>query len=451
MIEGDREECPENMTEIRINSRFIYVLRPENVIRVVLVIFAIVFLLAPIDVQGEVSLKAYLYIGLSILSFLLGCSAIFVPKADDRCMIFQVDTLRLRKTYRIFFYLSIIALAFKFYDTIFIRGVKYSLTASTYDNYDAMAEGAGNIFSIISSILIFSTYIPLTINLLAKNLNGIPQKMCGWIFICLNMADSVGSGSRFMLVRPLAYILLILLASDTLHFNITHSFKKFALCVIFVLIIGNIIGGMYIRRLNDMSRSPINAIKGVSEGYARYVPAKAEYVELMESSEDKWYFNYLFTYANVSQYITHAVFEFPAVMDYVDRQGDYYYGLSTFMVFTKFFTKLFNLDYDINKEISSHNLRNGIWSTFFFSWYLDFGWFGIILMWPLGLFAKWVWKKVYVDLDILYLPLLLFFTMVWSLILQLNYIQGSGTYAICMFLFLGICFRQNIYNVKYIN
>lgn len=89
----------------------------------------------------------------------------------------------------------------------------------------------------------------------------------------------------------------------------------------------------------------------------------------------------------------------------------------------------------------------GIWSTFFFLWYLDFGWMGIVFMFIFGYFAKKVWANVYYLHNILYLPLLCFLSIVLLLILQLNYIAGSGTYALFSFVTLPLIFKSPICGV----
>lgn len=58
-----------------------------------------------------------------------------------------------------------------------------------------------------------------------------------------------------------------------------------------------------------------------------------------------------------------------------------------------------------------------------------------------------VWANVYYLHNILYLPLLCFLSIVLLLILQLNYIAGSGTYALFSFVTLPLIFKSPICGV----
>lgn len=432
--------------KIILDQRFLFSLRPENIARLGIVLFFITLIIAPVQLIGNISIKAFSYIFLCLIGFVIGCQVVRVTKNNIPDYIsFYISKNKLDKTYKVFLVLSIIGVVCKFIDVFLIRGVSWSV--STVENQDALSEGGGNLFSIVSAILIFITYLPITIDYIARDYHTKREKNFSILIFATNLLDCLSTGSRFALIRPIFYFAILLLLSGTLK---KYSTKKILTIVVMsILVLGNIIGAMFLRRLQDMNLDAAMSLAAEYGGYAKNVPVSEGYLELMNNSKEEWYYPYLYTYVNVTQYITHAVFEFPDVMDFVDKNDKFFYGESTFFVYTKFINKLTGSKEDISKNISKYNLRPGIWSTFFFSWYLDFGWFGIFLFSLLGVLAKKMWANAFIRHNIYYIPITIFFTLIWLLLLQLNYIQGSGTYAITIFIIVGLlCNQGKIYNLK---
>lgn len=429
-----------NKTLVRIDIPFLYKLRPEYIMFLGVAFFCVVLLLSPINVKGNISTEAFLYLFLNIVAFISGCLMIRAPKSEKPFVEFYVKGDTLRRLYRFSFTIAIIAIGLKIYDSFFIRGISW--TASTLENSELIYESRGNIFSVLASILVFTTYLPITIDMLAKGLNPKKLKFFAGLILFYNCLDCIATGSRFSLVRPIVYFVLLL--------GITGGLKKISLSkflgfFVATIIVVSLIGELRLRRMSDMNMDVVSSIASGSiqanKSHTRYVPVNDSFKELMIRSKDKWYYTLLYSYTNMCQYLTHAVFEFTPVMEYVDKKGDFFYGKSTFMVYGKFWEKVFGSDTEITNEINKHNLRPGIWSTFFFSWYLDFGWMGILLFFFVGYFTKFLWYKVYYHHNILFVPIVLFQVIVWALTLQLNYIQGSGTYAITLFLSLPLFFK----------
>ncbi len=60
------------MTQVVINTGFIYKLRPERIIIIAISILCITLIVAPIKVNNTLTISSFLYIALSILTFLIG-------------------------------------------------------------------------------------------------------------------------------------------------------------------------------------------------------------------------------------------------------------------------------------------------------------------------------------------------------------------------------------------
>ena len=428
--------------EITFNTKFLYKLRPERMVLIAILMLLVMLILAPIQINNTLDFSSVVYIVSSLLAFLLGTKMIRT-RAKRQQLTIQVNIPKLTKIYNLTFWLGFIGVVFRYYDLFFFRGL--SLASTTLENMEMATEESGNIFSIVASLLIFNVYIPLTIDLVCDKLNTRKRKILTLLVFFSLMINALLSGSRFAIITPLVYWFILLLYAGKI--KIRWSVKNVAIGLFILLGVGYLIGALFIRRLNEQDVTAVMAVSSVTGGYSDKVPATASFQRLLSESEDEWYYVYLFTYSNITQYGTHAIFEFPVVKKFIDQKNDHYYGTATFSVITKFILKIFNSPYNILEQIYKHNARPGIWSTFFFLWYLDFGWMGIVFMFIFGYFAKKVWANVYYLHNILYLPLLCFLSIVLLLILQLNYIAGSGTYALFSFVTLPLIFKSPICGV----
>jgi len=395
-------------------------------------------IIAPVKIVNTLNFSSIAYIVLCILAFCLGTFMIRTKKIYPKITKIKVDRKNLVRIYNITFCLGLIGIIFRYIDLFLYRGM--SLDNSSLDNLDLAADGSGNMLSVIASMLVSCVYIPFTLDMICNNLHQIKEKVWSFVLIVLSTVSSLLTSSRFTIITPLIYCIILLYYSEKVKFKIT--FKNAAFALIMTILVVIIISSLFIRRLNDTHIQPSSVV--TISGYSDKVPATPGYQQLLSQNEDRWIFPYLFAYANITQYSTHAIFEFPVVKKYVDEKGDYFYGSATFFVITKFITKIFNLRYDIMNNIKEHNARPGIWSTFFFLWYLDYGWFGIFMMFLFGYATKKIWVGLYNNLKILYLPIIIYVTVILLLILQLNMLAGQGTFALCTFSVIAFLFKNNL-------
>lgn len=428
--------------EITFNTKFLYKLRPERMVLIAILMLLVMLILAPIQINNTLDFSSVVYIVSSLLAFLLGTKMIRT-RAKRQQLTIQVNIPKLTKIYNLTFWLGFIGVVFRYYDLFFFRGL--SLASTTLENMEMATEESGNIFSIVASLLIFNAYIPLTIDLVCDKLNTRKRKILTLLVFFSLMINALLSGSRFAIITPLVYWFILLLyawqnqnpmvGKECGHRTIYsigcrifdrgsfHTSVKWAGCDCGY-------GGFFRNRRLFRQSSGNSILSTTIIGKRRWVVLRL--------------LIYLFKYYSIRNT---CHFEFPVVKKFIDQKNDHYYGTATFSVITKFILKIFNSPYNILEQIYKHNARPGIWSTFFFLWYLDFGWMGIVFMFIFGYFAKKVWANVYYLHNILYLPLLCFLSIVLLLILQLNYIAGSGTYALFSFVTLPLIFKSPICGV----
>jgi len=422
--------------EIILNRRFLYKMRPERMILIAVLFWLVCLVFSPITPVSGLTIEAFLYLSLCLLFFGIGTMSVKHKKKVNT--IIEVDTSRLNRIYYVTLALGSIGVALKIYDVLFIRDA--SLLFSDEASLE-IAEG-GTLFSIISGMLIFFSYIPITIDSLCPLLHKLLVKIISFLIFLGTGISAVVSGSRFAIVLPLFYFLFLMMYNEKFSFRLTK--KNISIFVIILTILGYIVGGLYLARIELMGMDTTEYIFNMG-GYTRKVPLDKSFSKYISERKDVLGgipFTYLFAYTNIVQYETHGVFEFPDVMENINEKGDFFWGQATFCVYTKLVYKLLNSDYNLFEDIANHNSAPGLWSTFFFDWYLDFGWFGIILMFLIGNISKQIWSSVYDKCNILTLPLLLFMSMVWLMVLNLNQISSQGAYAIFSFVML-IIFGRN--------
>ena len=415
------------MYNLKINSTFLYYLRPEKAMLIALLFFFFLLLIAPIRIINTLNLTSAVYLVISLLSFILGTKLIKSNKYKKVVLSINIEKSRVIRVYNVACVLGLIGVGFKYIDLLFVRGMSFSNT--TMDNFDLAVEGGGNILSIISAFLIFFAYVPFTLDLVFEGLHKKKIKVLTFLLILSTAIVSLLTGSRNAIMIPLLYGVIVFLYSK----QINLSFKWCIVLILGAFVALNIIGLLFIKRLDEMNLTGAMAVVSKTGGYSDKVPANQNFIRLLENNEGKFYYPSLFAYSNVCQYFTHSVFEFPVVKDYIDNKDIYLYGRSTFAVYFKLIDKLLGGDISDDEE---YNARPGIWSTFFYNWYLDFGWYGIFGIFWLGFFCKYIWSKVYVKGNVFYLPLVIFLFIIVLFILQINMIAGSGAYALFSFLLL---------------
>lgn len=429
---------------ININRGFVYGLRPERMLKITFTILVVMIVLAPISPVFTFTFSSFFYLLLNVMAFILGTKMIKAHKDNNQIKQLELDYKKTRRVYRLSFILGFVGVVARYIDLFVIR--KVSLLMTTIENAEAMMESSANIFSIVAAFLIFFTYVPVTLDVVIPQLNKKIWKISGLILFFSTAIVSLITSSRFALITPSFFFFVLLLYSGRVRFN--FNIKRIIIYTVVALTIASVSGSLFQRRLEDQGVSLDVSISGERDGYSKYVPATEEYKKLMVQSADEWYSPIVFSYCQFPQYFVHGVFEFPAVMDYMEKNDYHTYGAATFNAIVKFFYKLAGQKFSYADIEYKYNLRPGIWSTFFFEWFLDFGWFGIFFSIIMGFLAKKVWYIVYIKNNIFYLPLLCFLCIVWLLIFQLNFFNGGGTYAMFVFISYPILLRVNKCFVK---
>lgn len=382
------------------------------------------WLIAPVAPADTLTFDSVSYIVICLVSCMLGT---IILKPGKKKMAVSYDFKKVSLIYTLLIRLSILAVVIRLLDIFVARGQGIGLD-SFEENIDSGLQHESSFSSIIAAILYFVPFLPVFMNMIFPSIASKKSKMFSFVLFCFIGIGAVISGSRNSFLDPL--LLLAFLYMFTRN-QIYIKFKNIivvALLSSFFLMISSV---LFIQRLTLQNRTVFDSIES-TDGYSDKVLPKDYYINLMSDNEQNpIVLGFLFAYAQTTQYAIHGFWEFPIVKENIDRHGYSTYGASTFWVFDKF---IYKFGLGIDPELTNkYNARPGIWSTFFSNWYMDFGWWGVLWMFGLGLFVKLLWNKISYERNIFYLPLLLLFMLIFFYIMQLNKFVGTGTYALVSF------------------
>ncbi len=154
------------------------------------------------------------------------------------------------------------------------------------------------------------------------------------------------------------------------------------------------------------------------------------------SQEEK---NKMIGYYSLKHYFAHGVIEYIRLVNHLEYKTGYYYGQYEFNVFFKFF-KAFGVPLKSMGELNSITKRKAVYKTFWGEFYIDFGLFGIIIMFFWGRFVK----RIYTYSKRGSTPHLIFYGYLSTLLITsffINFLLGSSSYYLFAFLISLLIFK----------
>ena len=383
------------------------------------------WLIAPVAPVDTLTVDSVGYIVVCIVSCMLGT---IMLKPKKKYIFISYDYQKVSRIYRLLIMLSFFAVVLRLFDIFVARGQGVGLD-SFGENMDSLQQHESSLSSIIAALFYYVPFLPVFMNMIFPSVASKKSKILAFVLFCFIGIGAIITGSRNAFLDPLLLLaFLYLFTRNKIHIKLKNIVVITLLCSIFLMISSV----LFIQRLTVQNKTVFESTESSTGGYSDKVPPKDYYINLMGDNENNpAVLGLLFAYAQTTQYAIHGLWEFPIEKENIDKHEYRTYGASTFWVIDKF---LYKFGIGIDPEIPhKYNARPGIWSTFFQNWYMDFGWWGVLWMFVLGLFVKLIWNKIRYEQNIFYLPLLLFFMLVFMYLMQLNRFVGTGTYALVSF------------------
>jgi hypothetical protein len=138
-------------------------------------------------------------------------------------------------------------------------------------------------------------------------------------------------------------------------------------------------------------------------------------------------------------YFAHGTIEYIRLVNHLEKVTGYYYGEYQFNVFFKFF-RAFGSPLQTMQEMQSVLKRKAVYTTFWGPFYLDFGLFGIVIIFFWGRFVK----RVYIYSKRGRTEYVIFYAFLSTIIVTsafINFLLGSSSYYFFAFFITALLFK----------
>ncbi len=374
----------------------------------------LVFLIWPVRVVYPLTFETTSYVILCYASLILGY--FLFPKLKKEPLIKEP---RISENFiKGLIIVVLISFTIRYIDLFLFRGT--SLFNSFVDNKILIAKHPPGFVFIIASVTRYLFFVPIIFLFQSKSKNKTLLLFCIVIFF-LPFIEGGIRGSRNSFFYP-----SILLLTSLLYF------KKIKLKKIHLGIMLSALLILFFIATKVLKKREI-----ITEGDYKHLTTKSIYNDFLKPSESALKVIYgtqnetlkqvLFSGLQTGQYYTHGLFEFNHLIkkyneeDYLTPQ----YGKFTLFNYVKLTNKykITNIDME---AIEASNPRGYTFTTFFGGLFIDFGWFGPLVMLFLGAFQKHIFNQVQ-NRKSEFLPLFLFFLFVNFFMLTFNFLIRTGT------------------------
>lgn len=397
---------------------------PAKVVFYSWLFYFVVFACAPVRVVVGISSGAILYLVISYCMFFLGCSIY-----DLFTKVRKVRPLPLRRSYQTFFrfvlLMALIGIGLRVYDRFFVRGA--SFLQDVLERKEALEVAGSNVFSIGAAALYpFCFVVPFVYFLRVRAGERHPYQLLISLFVfCLPGLNSIVVGSRSIILTTVLLLFLYLLYFGFLSFNI----RTVIIALSALLLLLTLSSWVFLNRLEAMGLPANESV--YNSAYAYTVQPNNWIVESMNGTQSPLLSGAYFTYLNFTQYVVHGPFEFSYL--YQNFSGAHTVGEDTFSLYYKLAAYVFKLP-NFDEEVLAAQPNSGVYTTLFGPLYVDFGWFGPIVVFVLGLGAQKLWTSTKRG-NIHALPLYFYAVIVIFLAPVVNMISGAeGIFVVTSFM-----------------
>jgi hypothetical protein len=398
-----------------------------------LLIFLIIFILAPINPKVTLQPITIAYVLVSYCLFFLGCTFYYLLPKTTKMKVLGNEITSKNKLNRQFVLSIILAstgILFRLIDRFYLRNV--SLFQSGMENRELLEQADSGLLSILGALIYPICFVVLFLFL---KKNGRLFSILGVFSLVLFFFptfDSLLFGSRSLILVNMLMLLLILRGCGRLKIKLLQLIY---ISIFFALLIG-VSGYIFLGRLDEMGLNVLDTI--YLSGYATTV-APNNWVA-NELGQGLTFTNtLLFSWLNFTQYYTHGLFEFNNFL--LMSVDEHSYGATQFNIVYKLLGKILPLP-SLDVILYSVNPRPGVFTTFFGPAHMDFGYFSPFVLFLWGIVSSFIHRKIsstdsYFSVLYYMVVIIIFFMPV------VNFIQSAqGLYIIFSVVFFGFVYES---------
>lgn len=362
-----------------------------------LMFWTVLVLTAPLSYDVSASPKALLLIGSYFFFFFAGaglCNSLVrlsgsyaEKKPVSAFLSRRIDTLSITKLLVLFLIIAMAGLFLRYYDLIVTKSFLTFASATDFKlNYDEAVINYGPT-AIISSILAPFSVAVLVLTAYFPERLPLMLKIGTFVVVGLLIGYFVLRGGRTALTLILVMYLAAMALSGRLgRFRITKSqIRKTAVGI--VIAVGFFSYSLFLLsdRLESMGFTMESGLEFMQR--AHHFTVNESLMEMANKGE--FAAALVYTYVSLTHYFIHGYYQFALLVSSFDL-SNMTAGASQFYPVFKFFGVLgyeTTTAADLVKVVD----ESGVYSTFFGPVYMDFGYWGFLYCFVLGLFSQWSW------------------------------------------------------------
>jgi len=339
-----------------------------------LIIWFITWLILPVNTT-PLSLETFCYICLSFSSLTIGYHIVKIKNIE------KIKWLPHKSFFKVLLLILCIGLLFRYIDLFYFRNL--SLFNPYYQNKILSLNNSQNTPLIVTFLgtLRALYYVPILYLIIIKS----KHKGFWAISIVLLLLFSVEIflfGTR----KPLFHLLILILITFGLTIkNYKQLLNKSNLSLLFctAIILGFFSYFILNKRVTEIPVENVNLIDVVNSRYNDFVPIKTSRLNDFKKSPNSFKTKTGLMLMHTGQYIIHGFYE----LDYIINNNlPRAYGKYSFNPIFKVLEK-FDLKSNYTNTLKYHP-RDYVYVSFFGSFFIDFGWFSLIIFFIYGMFQK---------------------------------------------------------------
>jgi hypothetical protein len=398
-----------------------------------LLVWALLWLVSPLRMMMEIQWNTIIYITLCYVAFAAGCGWVIhfqTPQNDTVAILDRPIYVGKSLSSRLYWYCvagGFLAMGLRVFDRIVLRGVSYAADSASVR--DALSNTGFSVYSAIGSILMPFCFIPLLLLISAGKKRGKYAKyIIAILLFSLPILESLAQLSRSVLLLTIAFGVV---ATSLLRFKGQVFQARFLIPMLVsalaLLLISSVI---FTQRLSDYNRNLDDSL--VTSAYAEaFIPNEDAMMALHSQNGLKAQFYE--SYLPASMYYLSGFYELDLLLNRPDEQG-FASGRYMFDSYIRIYDMLFGSKYAIDTSYDSQYIyRNGVFTSFFGTIWVDFGYLSIIFMCIFGYICQKL--SVIIKRKEKYMPLYTFFMVATFYMPVVNFVtMGFGFFMIHGFL-----------------
>lgn len=330
------------------------------------------YLIIPIQTQ-ELSLETKSFIGCSILSLALGYFSI------------NKNSISGNKSKQINYFLIIAVLAalgliFRYFDLFYFRQLSFNNNFYTNKQLSIDMVPNSNLLILLLAALRILSPIPILYLILNKS-----KSKVYWLIAIIIIAISTIEIFLFGTRKPIFHLLVLMLLAFiySYRYKIKLNLKFFIITFVSLFSLAIFSYVILNRRLNEKQQTNNKLIDVVNSRYNDFVKIQDYKIEEFEKHPNSFFTNAQILFIHTGQYVVHGFYE----LDYIVKNNlPHAKGVYSFKPIFKLTNRLNITNTNLNTD-SSHP-RRFVYTSFFGSFFIDFGWFALIPMFLFGAFQK---------------------------------------------------------------